>query len=141
MPGHQKKRSASNISNLDDEQEPTSTSSIVDNEEEQQPISTSSKKQKTGHEFVDVTPGICTDLRIKKSPGLDLVYYRQFIRKPIAKQFTKWCLETLNWYRVQYKTRGMQVSPHPLLTSSEEMGVTSNCLEGRHTQIYHGIWN
>ncbi|KAI8818762.1 uncharacterized protein EV422DRAFT_477779, partial [Fimicolochytrium jonesii] len=47
---------------------------------------------------------------IQKSPGLDLVYYKHFVRTPTSTRFMKWCLEELNWYRVQYKTRGMQIT-------------------------------
>ncbi|KNC96848.1 uncharacterized protein SPPG_07680 [Spizellomyces punctatus DAOM BR117] len=60
----------------------------------------------------DVSPAINVALRrvIKKSPGLDLLYFKQFITKSMAKEFMTWCLESLNWYKVQYKIRGMEVN-------------------------------
>ncbi|KAI8917701.1 hypothetical protein DFJ77DRAFT_536148 [Powellomyces hirtus] len=47
---------------------------------------------------------------IDKSPGLDLVLYKPFIPRPTSTKLFNYLLEALPWHRVQYPTRGRDIT-------------------------------
>ncbi|KAJ3043827.1 Alpha-ketoglutarate-dependent dioxygenase alkB 2 [Rhizophlyctis rosea] len=49
-------------------------------------------------------------LTIKKKPDLDLLYFKPFLTPAFSKTLYTYLLQSLPWHRVQYRTRGMDIT-------------------------------
>ncbi|KAJ3032010.1 hypothetical protein HK097_005391, partial [Rhizophlyctis rosea] len=47
---------------------------------------------------------------IKKKPDLDLLYFKPFLTPSFSKTLYNYLLDSLPWHRVQYRTRGMEIT-------------------------------
>ncbi|KAI9103260.1 hypothetical protein DFS34DRAFT_642108 [Phlyctochytrium arcticum] len=70
------------------------------------------RSQRTAPDF-DLAAGFKNQIpgrNIKKNPGLDLVLYKPFIARPTSRHLYKYLLGCLPWHRVQYSTRGINIT-------------------------------
>ncbi|KAK9814334.1 hypothetical protein WJX72_004103 [[Myrmecia] bisecta] len=82
----------------------------------------------------DIAKGIRQNhARAIKKGDLDLVYFKPFLASATAKALYQWCLTALPWYKVQYRTRGIDIDT-PRFTTT--FGIDQAFKPGSSLSVY-----